>query len=191
MTSENPTWVERAENAMAEESVQNGVVSAEPGTNQSGTPTPTLHENHGHHDDALSKKEGLDGDVEAQHSAEESSVMSGPKLYLVFVSLMFCIFMFALDQSIVATAIPVIVSDFHAFDKVGWVITGYFLTQCGLILLAGQLLTVVRAKWTLLGSIFWFELGSLICAVSHSMSVLIFARAVQGIGSCPSWPSLL
>jgi predicted MFS family arabinose efflux permease len=57
------------------------------------------------------------------------------------------------------------------------------VTQCGLILLVGQLFTVLKAKWILLGAIFFFELGSLICAVAQSMSILIFARAIQGIGT--------
>jgi MFS family permease len=51
-----------------------------------------------------------------------------------------------------------------------------------LILLVGQLLSVVKAKWILLASIFWFELGSLLCALAVNMTMLIFARAVQGIG---------
>jgi predicted MFS family arabinose efflux permease len=51
-----------------------------------------------------------------------------------------------------------------------------------LILLVGQLLTVIKAKHILLGAIFFFELGSLICAVAQSMSVLIFGRAIQGVG---------
>ena len=63
------------------------------------------------------------------------------------------------------------------------------MTQCGLSLLVGQLLTVLKAKWILLGAISFFELGSLICAVSKGMSVLIFARAIQGIGACSSFPS--
>jgi MFS family permease len=70
-----------------------------------------------------------------------------------------------------------------SFDQVSWIITGYFLTQVGLILLAGQLLTVLKAKWVLLSAIFFFELGSLLCAVAQNMNVLIFARAVQGIGA--------
>jgi MFS family permease len=70
-----------------------------------------------------------------------------------------------------------------SFDQVPWIITGYFLTQCGFILLVGQLLTVIKAKWILLAAIFFFELGSLLCAVANGMALLIFGRAVQGIGT--------
>ncbi|AFR97147.2 major facilitator superfamily transporter [Cryptococcus neoformans var. grubii H99] len=99
--------------------------------------------------------------------------------------------MFALDQSIVSTAIPVIVSDFNAFDQVAWIITGYFLTQCGLILLVGQVLTILKAKWMLLGAIFFFELGSLICGVAKDMDTLIGGRAIQGIGASGMFVSIL
>lgn len=99
--------------------------------------------------------------------------------------------MFALDQSIVSTAIPVIVSEFQAFDKVAWLVTAYFLTQCGLILLAGQLLSVFKSKWVLLGAITFFELGSLLCALANSMDMLIAARAVQGIGASGMFVSII
>lgn len=99
--------------------------------------------------------------------------------------------MFALDQSIVSTAIPVIVSEYQAFDEVSWLVTAYFLTQCGLILLVGQLLSVFKSKWVLLGSIFFFELGSLLCALANSMTMLIAARAIQGIGASGMFVSIV
>ncbi|EIW70918.1 hypothetical protein TREMEDRAFT_38481 [Tremella mesenterica DSM 1558] len=130
-------------------------------------------------------------DEGGEEEVEDTGLLTGARLYLVFLSMMLTIFMFALDQSIVSTAIPVIVSDFNAFDQVAWIVTGYFLTQCGLILLVGQLLTALKAKWMLLGAIFFFELGSLICAVAHSMNILIFGRAIQGIGSSGIFVSCL
>ncbi|ODN78959.1 hypothetical protein L202_04475 [Cryptococcus amylolentus CBS 6039] len=127
----------------------------------------------------------------AAPQADDSGLLSGARLYLVFLAMMLCVFMFALDQSIVSTAIPVIVSDFNAFDQVSWIITGYFLTQCGLILLVGQMLTVIKAKWMLLGAVFFFELGSLICGVAKDMNTLIGGRAVQGIGASGMFVSIL
>lgn len=88
-------------------------------------------------------------------------------------------------------AIPVIVSEFRAFAEVSWVITAYFLTQCGLILMVGQLLTFIKAKWILLAAVFFFELGSLLCAVAQNMPLLIFGRAVQGIGAAGLFVSML
>ncbi|OWZ29454.1 major facilitator superfamily transporter [Cryptococcus neoformans AD2-60a] len=140
---------------------------------------------------ASTEKSEVDGKQQQQPERGQSGVLTGARLYLVFVALMLCVFMFALDQSIVSTAIPVIVSDFNAFDQVAWIITGYFLTQCGLILLVGQVLTILKAKWMLLGAIFFFELGSLICGVAKDMDTLIGGRAIQGIGASGMFVSIL
>lgn len=64
------------------------------------------------------------------------------------------------------------------------------VTQCGLILLVGQVLTILKAKWMLLGAIFFFELGSLICGVAKDMDILIGGRAIQGIGELLAIPLL-
>lgn len=64
------------------------------------------------------------------------------------------------------------------------------MTQCGLILLVGQVLTILKAKWMLLGAIFFFELGSLICGVAKDMDTLIGGRAIQGIGELLAIPLL-
>ncbi|ODN92812.1 major facilitator superfamily transporter [Cryptococcus wingfieldii CBS 7118] len=150
-----------------------------------------------HHDTQSSSTEKaaeLPKHEDAAPQADESGLLSGARLYLVFLAMMLCVFLLLIlftDQSIVSTAIPVIVSDFNAFDQVSWIITGYFLTQCGLILLVGQMLTVIKSKWMLLGSVFFFELGSLICGVAKDMTTLIGGRAVQGIGASGMFVSIL
>lgn len=65
------------------------------------------------------------------------------------------------------------------------------LTQCGFILLVGQLLTVIKPKYVLLGAIFFFELGSLLCALANGMIMLIVARAIQGIGASGMFVSII
>ncbi|TXT09034.1 hypothetical protein VHUM_02508 [Vanrija humicola] len=121
----------------------------------------------------------------------QTGVLRGTRLLLVFFAMMLAVFTLATDQSIVATAIPVIVSEFNAFTMVAWTITAYFLTQCGFILLVGQLLTVVKPKYVLLGAIFFFELGSLLCALANGMIMLIVARAIQGIGASGMFVSII
>ncbi len=74
-------------------------------------------------------------DEKASSVAEETEeaegvpdgVLTGARLALVFSALLLCTFMFSLDQSIVATAIPRIVSDFNSFAAVAWLITAYFV----------------------------------------------------------------
>ncbi|WVR06017.1 hypothetical protein IAU60_003045 [Kwoniella sp. DSM 27419] len=183
MTVEKPTVVDDIEGGLNGEATQYGqpVLSA----------TPSERELAQHQTNMSTGKEEADSTDKPVTPPDESGLLTGARLYLVFLSLMLCVFMFALDQSIVSTAIPVIVSDFQSFDQVAWIITGYFLTQCGLILLVGQLLTVIKAKWMLLGAVFFFELGSLICAVSKDMNTMIGGRAVQGIGASGMFVSIL
>lgn len=69
--------------------------------------------------------------------------------------------------------------------------SAYFLTQTAFLLLYGQILTLADRKWTYLAAIVIFELGSLICAVAHSVEVLIFGRAFAGVGAAGIFVSVL
>ncbi|QRW16005.1 major facilitator superfamily transporter [Rhizoctonia solani] len=93
------------------------------------------------------------------------------------------ILLIALDQTIVATALPIIASKFDAFDQVTWIASGYFLTQAGLMLTYGQLLSIASTKWVYLAAVVLFEIGSLFCAVAPNMEFLIFGRAFAGVGA--------
>ena len=77
----------------------------------------------GSNQDLAKAEKGEDVPVEEE---EGSGILKGAKLLLVFIAMLLVVFLFALDQSIVATALPIIASDFNAFDQVGWVVTGYF-----------------------------------------------------------------
>jgi len=104
---------------------------------------------------------------------------------------MLSFFLVALDQTIVATALPKIVSDFDALSEVTWVASAYFLTQAGFMLTYGQLLMIVPTKWVYMGAIVIFEIGSLLCGVAPSMKVLILGRAVAGMGGAGLFVSIL
>jgi EmrB/QacA subfamily drug resistance transporter len=103
-------------------------------------------------------------------------------------SAIFCV---ALDQTIVATALPKLASQFNALDQLTWVVSAYFLTQAGLMLTFGQILTIAPSKWVYFLCIILFEIGSLICGVAPSMNVLIFGRAFQGVGASGIFISIL
>lgn len=126
----------------------------------------------------------------------------------VLIMRIFRFFLFALDQTIVATALPRIVSQFNALSSIAWVASAYFLTQvcqrqllvsskriltflparltrnkAGLILFFGGVLSIVPTKWVFISTVALFELGSLVCGVAPSINVLIFGRALAGIGA--------
>ncbi|KII84128.1 hypothetical protein PLICRDRAFT_179806 [Plicaturopsis crispa FD-325 SS-3] len=109
--------------------------------------------------------------------------LHGFKFLFVFSALMLTVFLVNLDQTIVATALPRIVSDFNALDLSTWIVTAYFSTDAGFMLAISQLLDFAPVKWVYLSAISLFEVGSVICGVAPSINVLIFGRAIAGLGA--------
>lgn len=107
----------------------------------------------------------------------------GLKLVLITASLMFAVFCVALDNTIIAVAIPRITDQFHNLNDVGWYASSYLLTSCSFQLPYGKLYAIFNAKLVFLSALFIFELGSLICAVSPDSLCLIVGRAIAGVGS--------
>ncbi|RYP57543.1 hypothetical protein DL770_010646 [Monosporascus sp. CRB-9-2] len=106
---------------------------------------------------------------------------------LIFAINMFAmyiaVFCVALDNTIISTAIPQITNEFHSLDDVGWYGSAFFLTQCSFQLLFGKIYTIFSPKWTYLASLFFFEVGSLVCALAPSSLALIIGRAIAGAGA--------
>lgn len=108
---------------------------------------------------------------------------TGLKLGMITMALCLAVFLMALDNSIIATAIPKITDQFHSLPDVGWYGSAYLLTTAALQLLFGRFYTFFSLKWVFLIAIFIFEVGSLICGVANSSTTLIIGRAIAGIGS--------
>ncbi|KAF1838625.1 MFS general substrate transporter [Decorospora gaudefroyi] len=104
------------------------------------------------------------------------------KLAAIIVALALAVFCMALDNTIIATAIPRITDQFKALDDVGWYASAYLLTTCATQLIYGKLYTFYSIKWVFLVALFIFELGSLICGVAPNSTALIIGRAVAGVG---------
>ncbi|KAL1853595.1 MFS sugar transporter [Diaporthe australafricana] len=112
-----------------------------------------------------------------------SEYPSGLKLTLITIALCLAVFLMALDNSIIATAIPKITDQFHSLDAVGWYGSAYLLTTAALQLLFGKFYSYLNIKWVFLSAIGLFELGSLICGVAPNSTALIIGRAIAGAGS--------
>ncbi|KAG8897414.1 hypothetical protein FRC01_011350, partial [Tulasnella sp. 417] len=121
----------------------------------------------------------------------EDKLVHGWKLILIFIGMLLSIFLVALDQTIVATAIPRIASEFNALEQVTWIASAYFLTQAGLMLTYGQILRVAPTKWVYLTAVAIFEIGSAICGAAPNINVLIFGRAFAGVGAAGIFVSCL
>ncbi|CAE7178017.1 MFS 1 multi-domain protein [Pyrenophora teres f. teres] len=105
------------------------------------------------------------------------------KLAAISIALCLSVFCMALDNTIIATAIPRITDDFKALNDVGWYGSSYLLTTCATQLFYGKLYTFFSIKWVYLIALFIFELGSLICGVAPNSIALIIGRAISGVGA--------
>jgi EmrB/QacA subfamily drug resistance transporter len=98
------------------------------------------------------------------------------------LSLMLCMFLSALDGSIVSTATPRILADLGGFSLLSWVFTVYILSSTVVVPIVGKLSDMFGRKTFLIGGIAIFVIASAACGAAPSMIVLIVARGVQGFG---------
>ena len=103
-------------------------------------------------------------------------------LRLVFAGLLLVMFLAALDQTIVATALPTIVGDLGGLNHISWVVTAYLLAQTVVTPLYGKLGDLYGRKIVLQAALLIFLLGSALCGQSRSLDELIAFRALQGLG---------
>src|SRR5579872_5321864 len=103
-------------------------------------------------------------------------------LVLVYAALMLAILLAALDQTIVATALPTIVGDLGGLSHLSWVITGYLLATTVSAPLWGKLGDQYGRKRLFQAAIVIFLIGSALCGLSRNMFELISFRALQGLG---------
>ncbi|EPS96462.1 hypothetical protein FOMPIDRAFT_86331 [Fomitopsis schrenkii] len=122
------------------------------------------------------------GEVAAQQR-NESEMLTGTRLWTLFGSMVLTVFLTSLDGTIVATALPRIVSQFDALNDATWVAVAYMLTRTALMLVIGQLVSVVPLKGLYLLCVVFFEGGSALCGAAPNIITLIVGRAIAGIGS--------
>jgi EmrB/QacA subfamily drug resistance transporter len=113
--------------------------------------------------------------VQAERSHAEIMVIIG--------ALMLAMFLAALDQTIVSTALPKIASDLHGLSKYSWVATAYLLTSAVATPLYGKISDMFGRKRVFQSAIIIFLIGSMLCGAAQTMNQLIVFRALQGIGA--------
>src|SRR5919197_5291673 len=101
---------------------------------------------------------------------------------LIFGALMLVLLLAALDQTIVATALPTIVADLGDVSKLSWVVTAYLLASTVVTPLYGKLGDLYGRKIVLQVALGLFLLGSALCGLAQGMTELIAFRAIQGLG---------
>jgi EmrB/QacA subfamily drug resistance transporter len=110
------------------------------------------------------------------------------RILAIYAGLMVTLLLAALDQTIVATALPKIVSDLGGITQYSWVFTAYMLTSTVTVPLYGKLGDVYGRKNLFLIAIVVFLVGSALCGAAQSMTQLVLFRALQGLGAGGLFP---
>nr|QFR37140.1 MFS transporter [Cyberlindnera americana] len=147
-------------------------------------------------DGSMEQNNNHAGDIEKQETKKKftesnagdgttifDQYMTGLPLYLCFLSLFVCLFLIGLDQTIIFTLMEQVGAKFNAYEKIGWIASGYMLTMAVFAQTWGKLSIIFGRKYSLLIAIVLFEAGSLMSALSPNMNVLIGSRILSGIGA--------
>jgi EmrB/QacA subfamily drug resistance transporter len=105
------------------------------------------------------------------------------QVLVAFSAIMLATLLAAMDQTIVATALPRIAADLHGFNNLSWVVTAYLLSTTVTVPLYGKLSDLYGRRRLFVVSISIFLVGSALCGTAQSMGELIAFRALQGVGA--------
>jgi EmrB/QacA subfamily drug resistance transporter len=111
-----------------------------------------------------------------------SAGISPQRRNLIFVAVLLGMLLAALDQTIVATALPTVVADLGGAGHQSWVVTSYLLASTIVTAIVGKLGDLFGRKAVFQASVVFFLVGSVLCGLSGSMTMLVASRALQGIG---------
>ncbi len=124
------------------------------------------------------------GETASAHSRWDGhKPLSHIEIRRIVFGIMLAMFLGALDQTIVATALPTVGRAFRDIENLSWIVTAYLLTSTAVTPLYGKLSDIYGRRAMLLIGIGVFMAGSLACAVAPNMLMLILARGVQGLGA--------
>lgn len=101
---------------------------------------------------------------------------------IVMLAVMSGLFLVALDQTIISTALGAITREFNSFSSLGLIVTAYLLTSTVTVPLAGKLSDMYGRRIVLLSGVTIFTVGSLLGGIAPSVEWLIAWRALQGLG---------
>ncbi len=108
--------------------------------------------------------------------------LSGQRLNLVFLAVLLGMLLAALDQTIVATALPTVVADLGGAGHQSWVVTSYLLASTITTAIVGKLGDLFGRKAIFQAAILFFLVGSVLCGLSSTMTMLVASRTLQGVG---------
>src|ERR687883_652268 len=113
------------------------------------------------------------------------------RILAIYSGLMMALLLAALDQTIVATALPKVVTELGGISQYSWVFTAYMLASTVTVPLYGKLGDAHGRRPLFLVAISIFLVGSALCGVAQSMTQLVIFRGVQGLGAGGLFPLAL
>jgi EmrB/QacA subfamily drug resistance transporter len=120
--------------------------------------------------------------VEIKEKAMFQSSLPKRQVVIAIGATMLSMFLGSLYMTIVATAMPHIITDLGGFSQYTWVFTSYLITEIIAIPITGKLSDMYGRKWFFVTGITIFTLGSFLCGISQTMTQLIVVRGLQGLG---------
>lgn len=114
--------------------------------------------------------------------SNDTQPMTTSAIILLFVGLMIAMFMFSLNQTVLATALPTIVGELDGVDQMLWVSTVFMLASTIMMPIYGKVGDLFGRKPLFMFAICCFLAGSVFALVANEMSTLILGRVLQGIG---------
>lgn len=119
----------------------------------------------------------------SDHAADLSiPVFTHQQIIRVITGILLCIFLAAIDQTVVIPAVPAIAADLNGFGHLSWIVSAYLLTSTAATPIYGKLSDLFGRRALLLPGLAVFIIASILCAMSQNLGQLIAARALQGIG---------
>ncbi|ORX95831.1 putative HC-toxin efflux carrier [Clohesyomyces aquaticus] len=123
--------------------------------------------------------------IEAQKECPQAEApprdITGWRWILAMTAILSSIFLYALDNTIVAAVQPLIVTDYDAVDKLPWLSVAFLLGSTATNMVWGKIYTQFNSKWVYIFNVALFELGSAVCGASPTMNGLIVGRAICGV----------
>ena len=123
----------------------------------------------------------MEREIQAQPVGLRS--LSRRQVIATFAGVLLAMFLSSLDQTVVGTAMPRIISDLGGFSHYTWVTTAYIITSAVTIPITGKLTDMYGRKFFYISGLGIFILASFLCGLSSTMTQIIVFRGVQGIGA--------
>ncbi|KAI5815439.1 major facilitator superfamily domain-containing protein, partial [Pyronema omphalodes] len=121
-------------------------------------------------------------DAEPEQPVERHDKVNKNTLVIV-LSLCVCVFLSALDQTIITTAIPVIAGEFHSPSAYTWIGSSYMLASASFLPSWGKFSDIWGRKPVLLAAAVLFMIGSVLCAAANGIVLMLVGRVLQGLGA--------